>query len=317
MSPGRQEARVELFEDYAGRWLDGAVHLGEGTRRKYLGHFRVHINPAFGDRPLDAIHRSHVQAWVAAMYRAGSAPGTCATVYRTFAAIMRSAEVDQVITRSPCIDIRMPRDDDPQEMQFLEPAEMLRLAEAIHPRYRAMVLVAGFSGCRFSELAALKAGAVNVLKGTIEIRGALTEDGGTLNYHRTKTSKSRRTVTLPRSVAQELGIHLGEFPSAQGFVFSAPKGGPIRRRAWMKRFFKPALEKAGLAPGMGFHALRHGHASMLIGDGAPVTVVSARLGHAKASTTLDVYSHLFRSVEEQAVEGLEATFRGTGARQAT
>lgn len=41
----------------------------------------------------------------------------------------------------------------------------------------------------------------------------------------------------------------------------------------------------------GFHCFRHTHASELISAGIPIQEVSKRLGHAKISTTLDIYSH--------------------------
>jgi integrase len=52
-------------------------------------------------------------------------------------------------------------------MKFLSPEEIDRLAEAIGPRYRALVYVAAYSGMRFGELANLKVDSVNVLSGAI------------------------------------------------------------------------------------------------------------------------------------------------------
>jgi integrase len=43
------------------------------------------------------------------------------------------------------------------------------------------------------------------------------------------------------------------------------------------------------------HKLRHAHASLLLSEGAPVTAVADRLGHAKPATTLDLYSHVIPS----------------------
>ena len=40
-----------------------------------------------------------------------------------------------------------------------------------------------------------------------------------------------------------------------------------------------------------FHDLRHGHATYLISAGIDPLAVSARLGHARTSTTLDIYGH--------------------------
>jgi hypothetical protein len=124
---------VEKFQDYAGRWLDDAVHLREGTRSKYRGHLRTHILPAFGDRTLDTIEPTQVRSWVAAMVRGGSSAGTVATVYRTLSAIFKSAEIDRLIERSPCIGVRLPRDDDRREMTFLSPGEIGRLGTRSTP----------------------------------------------------------------------------------------------------------------------------------------------------------------------------------------
>ena len=53
------------------------------------------------------------------------------------------------------------------------------------------------------------------------------------------------------------------------------------------------------APGVGFHALRHYYASLLIRHGESVTTVQARLGHKTAKETLDTYSHLGPDSEDR------------------
>lgn len=42
-----------------------------------------------------------------------------------------------------------------------------------------------------------------------------------------------------------------------------------------------------------WHDLRHFYASALIAAGSPASEVQAAMGHAKASTTLDIYTHLW------------------------
>jgi integrase len=61
-----------------------------------------------------------------------------------------------------------------------------------------------------------------------------------------------------------------------------------------------ARDDAGLE-GMRFHDLRHGFASALITAGCSVTAVQRALGHASASTTLDVYSHLWPATRTTSV----------------
>ena len=52
------------------------------------------------------------------------------------------------------------------------------------------------------------------------------------------------------------------------------------------------------------HNLRHSHYAALSAAGVPLGEISRRLGHARASTTLDVYGHVLASQDERAVEAL-------------
>lgn len=61
---------------------------------------------------------------------------------------------------------------------------------------------------------------------------------------------------------------------------------------------------------MGFrvHDLRHYFASLLIAGGLDVKVVQARLRHASAKTTLDVYGHMWPDKDEFARAAVAAVF---------
>jgi integrase len=71
-----------------------------------------------------------------------------------------------------------------------------------------------------------------------------------------------------------------------------------------------ARASAGL-PDVTFHDLRHHYASVLIAAGCSVVAVQRALGHANASETLDVYSHLFPSDEDRIRDAVEAASRVT------
>ena len=62
-------------------------------------------------------------------------------------------------------------------------------------------------------------------------------------------------------------------------------------------------------PLVSFHALRHTHASMLLGAGVDVLTVSRRLGHSKASVTLDVYGHTVEGTDQAAVAAIERVLK--------
>jgi integrase len=54
-----------------------------------------------------------------------------------------------------------------------------------------------------------------------------------------------------------------------------------------------------------FYDLRHVAASLLIADGLPITVVSAMLGHALTSTTLNNYDHVLPGSDRLTGEAME------------
>ena len=67
------------------------------------------------------------------------------------------------------------------------------------------------------------------------------------------------------------------------------------------RVYLQAIEKAGI-PRLTFHALRHTFASILIDQGENIKYIQSQLGHAKASTTLDIYGHLMKKENPEAAK---------------
>jgi integrase len=68
------------------------------------------------------------------------------------------------------------------------------------------------------------------------------------------------------------------------------------------------MEKAGIKDAS-LHTLRHTHASHLISNGVPITVVSERLGHADVNITLSIYSHMLPTDDARAAESWESIAR--------
>jgi integrase len=132
--------------------------------------------------------------------------------------------------------------------------------------------------------------------------------GGPRYVEETKTSASRRTLSIPPFLVEEMVLHLQHAPESE-FVFTGSRGALLRRSNFRKRHWKPAVSKAELEPELRFHDLRHSCASILISRGAHPKEIQARLGHASITTTLDRYGHLFPSLGSQLDESLEVAFR--------
>jgi integrase len=84
----------------------------------------------------------------------------------------------------------------------------------------------------------------------------------------------------------------------QGLMFPSAVGTPVQASN-LRRSFRNLIALSGL-PKIRFHDLRHTAASLMLNYGTPVIVVSERLGHSKASITLDVYGHLIPSQQIEA-----------------
>ena len=59
-------------------------------------------------------------------------------------------------------------------------------------------------------------------------------------------------------------------------------------------------------PAIPFHGLRHTSATLLIASKQDVRTVSSRLGHAQASTTMNIYAHALQETDRKAVNALES-----------
>ena len=192
-------------------------------------------------------------------------------------------------------------------MRFLTPVEIARLAGAIRPGYRALVLVGAYSGLRIGELAGLRRERVDLLRGTVAVAEIMTEVAGKLQIGPPKTRASRRTVGLPRAVVDALAKHLAPDLQPSDFVFTGPQGGPLRVAGFRYRIWRPATTAAGLE-GLRIHDLRHTAVALWIAAGAGPKEVAARAGHASVSFTLDRYGHLYPESDAALRDRLDAFF---------
>lgn len=299
-------ARITVSE-WLPTWQASRVHLRPSTRALSESLLRNHVLPYFGDRRLGSVTPTDVQGFVAHLEEKGLAPSTVRQCYLLVAGLFSSALDSDIIVRSPCRGIHLPSDSK-REMRFLTADEVSNLATVIDERYRALALTAAYTGCRFGELAGLKTQRLDLLRRSLTVAVSLSEVRGQVKLAPPKTAAARRQLALPKFLTEELNHHLATCPpSAEGFVFTAPEGGPLLRRNFRRREWLPAVRRSVGEP-MRFHDLRHTHAAMLIAQGEHPKVIQNRLGHSSIKVTLDTYGHLFEGLDEAAAERLNDAF---------
>jgi integrase len=133
---------------------------------------------------------------------------------------------------------------------------------------------------------------VDLLHRHITVAEQLLEVRGRLAFGPTKTGAALRTVTLPAVAAEALAAHLGVYAEGgpDGLVFSAERGGPIRRGNFTRRVWIPATRAAGVE-GLRFHDLRHTAATLAVAAGASTRELMVRMGHSSSAAALR-YQHL-------------------------
>jgi integrase len=318
VDPARGKATVGTLAE---AWLAGKVNLKPTTRARYEAALHVHVLPRWGTTPLDRVEHSEVQDWIAAMVTAGQSGASVRKTYGVLSGILDRAVRDKRMPANPAKGCDLPALNE-RPRRYLTAEQVTQLANAAalrdHPdprlrdmfeQYRIAVLVLAYCGLRWSELAALKVGRVNLLRRRIVIEEAVTEVGGKLVWG-TPKSHASRSVPIPRFLADELMHHIaGREP--EDLLFPAPLGGVLRNRAARRSWFDQAAASIGV-PGLLPHELRHTAASLAVSAGANVKAVQRMLGHASAVMTLDRYSDLFDSDLDAVADRLDAVARKAG-----
>jgi integrase len=124
-----------------------------------------------------------------------------------------------------------------------------------------------------------------------------------------KSSAGRRTIRLSKLALDALRYHLDAY-AGEVWLFQSPVNHDmsIHRATLHITYWKPLLKASGLPQETRFHDLRHTAASLLLGEGVPVPVVSQLLGHADSGITLKVYAHMLPDHQGMAALAMNGLF---------
>lgn len=296
------------LSDYASQWL--AARLGRGgaplrprVRELYEGQLRLHILPALGDVPLGRLQPAIVRTWYARLLEDGPGASTTAKCYRLLHAILNTAVEESLIATNPCA-IRGAGAERVAERRIPTVDQVFDLADAVPTRYRALVLLAAFSGLRRGELLGLRRCDVDVGNRTVTVSVQRQQlANGEHLIGEPKSDAGRRTVTLPPEAWQPLVDHLDHFtaPEDDAWVFTGAKGGPLREAVWQHEWSR-ARQRIG-RPDLHFHDLRHVAATLAAATGAGVKEIMYRIGHSSPQAALR-YQHATARRDRTIADGI-------------
>jgi integrase len=161
-------------------------------------------------------------------------------------------------------------------IRYLSRDEITRLLNGCEGAFRDLLHAALLTGCRYGELCRLKVADYNPDVGTLTIRE------GKSGHVRHVTLTDEAPELIERLIA-------GRSPDDCLLRRDDARGW---KRAEQLRPMRDACTRAGIAPAVGFHVLRHTHASMLAMRGVPMAVIARQLGHSDTRMTERHYAHL-------------------------
>lgn len=167
-------------------------------------------------------------------------------------------------------------------------------------RYYLFVKLAVMTGARLGELLALRTSRVH--DGCIQIDFNGHAVGGKMIFNEPKTAAGNRKITI----STELSRQLKDLGASREFVFHSDNAEYWNTHT-IEHSWKRIIKKYGLEY-KSFHCLRHTHATQLLGNNVPVLEVSKRLGHSKASTTLNLYGHAIPGYDQTLPEKVQNIF---------
>lgn len=296
-----------LYADWAEEWIATKIHLRPKTLEGYESLFNSRILPEFGPVKLRNIRAINIEQWIAAMYNDGLSSSRIRQAHSLLSSTLSAAVRSQMLRNNPASGVSLPRSQC-NEMLFLNPPEIQRLADAFAPPDRVLIYTLAYTGIRQGEATALRRSKINLLRREIIVNESASDVHGRKVFGETK-NRQTRVVALPGFLVPVLEELLEQVPiEPDALVFTSSAGGPIDWSNFRTRTWKPALAVAGIDPRLRMHDLRHTAASILIAQGCHPKVVQEQLGHSSIVITMDRYGHLYPEDRAKVSDALDAAF---------
>ena len=331
------DGNIPTFAQYVEIWTkDYALkELAPSTYYRYKRMLETRITPYFGHYKLNKIKPTDIMRFYDLLEedtqivrrknnngkktRKPLSQKTILEHHRLLSAMLHKAVYWQLIVANPAERVQPPKArkpkrrsyDDEQTKILLENLEKLTVEDT---KYKVAIILTIFTGVRLGELMGLEWQDVDFRNGIISINRSsqYLSDMGVFTKV-PKTESSIREIAIPEfiiSLLEEYKLWYEEQKSLDGELwtnsnrlFVQADGKPMHPSSISKWFVK-YVGTIGL-PVINFHGLRHTNASLLVAQNVDIAVVSARLGHAQISTTLDFYVHPLLSHNRKAGYALE------------
>ncbi len=282
------------------------------------------INQDIGKIRLQDLTTSDVQRWINSLYDESPLSNkplsakTVKNIYHNLCAAIDKAVVLEYVKKNVCKAVSLPKVQK-YTAEVYDEEEVQALLNAIKGTDMELPLMIDINlGLRRGELLGLKWKHIDFEKGLISIEDNMVEVKKEVSADRvlTKSPKSasgQRVIPISSTLIEYLKkAHseylLKKFKMGKDFfdgdyVVCQENGKPYKPNSFTDKF-NNFLKKNNLKH-IRLHDLRHTNATLMLTQGISPKVAQMRLGHSDYSTTMNIYSHVLKSVETEAAEKIE------------
>lgn len=298
------------------------------TRKAVKSKFKAQLLPRFKNAIMKNITKSFCQDVINKMVEEGF---KTVDNYKMYAnQIFEFAIEKEIITKNPMDGVKIPKREDhfvvdqskeEAKRNYWEKAEIKKFLEIIKAYYplldQCIFHLFIYTGARKGEILALRQSDVDFKNKTLRLNKTLyyDKDNGYMSLT-SKTASSRRFISLDDTTlgllrklitGQNKGnityINSENDPNADKLLFTRNDGEPLRL-AYPNDKLDEIIRIYKLHH-ITVHGLRHTHASLLFEAGATIKEVQERLGHSDIKMTMNIYTHVTKTVKEQTATRFE------------
>lgn len=284
-------------------WMSMEVepHRAESPVYGYRNIIRLHLVPALGAVPLNALTPIHIQSYFSSLLTKGLSPSTVRKHDVLLRTTLKRATALHILSENPMSGVFSPQAREPRYTCY-SPQQLRILFQVVQgSRLELPVKLAAYLGMRRSEITGLRWQCVDFQEKILMIQEVRTEVGGHEVSKLPKTKSSIRKLSFGGSrdlVTLLQHLHQQE-PHADptDYVVRNPDG-TVPSPDDLTHTLLQVVRTHGLPP-ITLHGLRHSFASVANSQGATIYDISHALGHSSITVTSKIYVHLFQQAEQR------------------
>lgn len=270
------------------------------------------ITDEFGHLPADGVTGQMIDRWYTRLMENGMSAANVQHVHRVLRAVCRFGHRKRGLPTCPT-DQATPPPATTYEARPPTPAAVRALLDGVTGEWGRAVRLLAHTGLRRGEVVGLRWDDIG--ETSMVVRHSIVEQiGKPVHIGPPKGKRTRRVVLTPaaRYVLDEQQRHQAKIGSSPWVFADWQSNGRLPHRpGWVSlmwgRYMTKLIEadKIRKEHRVRLHDLRHAYASSLIDAGVPITKVSQQLGHAKTSTTTDIYGHADDGTDQQVSDAMQ------------